>query len=179
MRYSLICAPLTAAVIAGLSFAGNRIATADAADGAIILTIAGKITKTNRGGFDPKRDAFLKYHDVKFSRAMSFDRAGLLKLPQTVVKAATGFYPDLSSYQGPRLAAVLKLVGAENYTSVKFLALDGYAVELSREEIVGKDWIIALTRDGKGLALGGLGPLLILHTPKASDGRVVKAEEEK
>jgi hypothetical protein len=38
----------------------------EAPAGAVILTAAGNITKTNRGPYDEKRDTLFKYHEVTF-----------------------------------------------------------------------------------------------------------------
>ena len=56
---------------------------------------------------------------------------------------------------------VLAAAGAEG-EKVTVRAMDGYAVEVPLEEMVGKGAVVALERDGKALGIGGFGPTQIV-----------------
>ena len=81
---------------------------------------------------------------------------GLIHLPLADAIAVT--------FTGPLLAEILKLAGAVP-KGIRLMALDGYAVELDAEALAGRTWILALTADGRPLALGGLGPAWLMHAP--------------
>ena len=50
-----------------------------AAAGPVVLTVTGKIGKTNRPAFDESQDQFFKYHERTFPGAFEFDLAMLLE----------------------------------------------------------------------------------------------------
>jgi hypothetical protein len=141
--------------------------------GAVILTISGAIEKSNRGTMRGKRDGFLNFHEVKFDKAFAFDRAMLAGLKQGSVTAQPPQFSAPAVFSGPYLSDVLAMVGAASGASIEAKALDGYVSELSAEDIAARDWILALSHDGKPFALGGLGPIWMMHKPSA-----VKVPEE-
>lgn len=140
-----------------------------------VLTIAGKVGVTNRGPFDPFRDAFLKYRDKKFDKAFAFTREALAKLPQHSVTARVEGWPAAVKATGPRLAEVLKAAGVGPDAKVRFTAFDGYNIELDAAERTAKDWILAIDIDGKPLSLGGRGPVWLIHD---TGGATVKPDAE-
>ncbi len=140
--------------------------------GAVILTFAGDISRTNRGASDPKRDGFMAFHEIEFKRAFSFDITMLEDFPITEIKCQPPQYSTPVTLQGPLLRDVLKALGAEG-ASIQTRALDGFPVDLTAEQIAAKDWILATRVDGKPFGIGDKGPVWMIHTPSA-----VKVPEE-
>ena len=126
--------------------------------GSAIFTAAGEIGNWNRGAFDDTRDSFYKHHDISFDKAMQFNRAMLSGLEQANVKAKPQL-ETLGEFRGPRLNAVLKALGARDVSKIRFLALDGFAVEIDAASLASKEWILALSLNGKPLAIGDQGPI--------------------
>ena len=142
-----------------------------------MLTVSGVIANWNRGAFDEARDGFFKYHDIKFDKAMQFDRSMLANLAQGKVAVKPPQLRKSGVFDGPTLAALLKAVGAAKTAKVRVLALDGFAVEIDAASIEAKDWILATSVDGKPLSIGDQGPIWLLHTPGAAKGDVEKEEQ--
>ena len=122
-----------ALTLLALAFLGPAAAPAFAGElaqpsGPVVLTIAGKIGKTNRPAFDAFEET-IAYKD----------------------------WPKPFRFQGPRLKDLLAAVGATGST-ISLLALDGYAVDVEVSELDRDDWILAIARDGAPLALGQRGP---------------------
>lgn len=143
--------------------------------GAVILTIAGDIIHTNRDAFDSKRDGFMKHHEIEFKRAFAFDIAMLEDYPMTQIKCQPPQYSSSVTFQGPLLRDVMKSLGAEG-AAIQTRALDGFAVDLTPEQIAAKDWVLATRADGKPFGVGDKGPVWLIHTPSAVK---VSEEEEK
>jgi len=139
----------------------------------VILTIAGGIGASNRGALDPISDGILNYLNVAFSTAYEIERNALLALPQKEVRAQIPKTDKPSIFRGPRFMDVLELAKARN-RPLKVMALDGFTVEFSLKTLSQFDWILAHERDGRALAIGGRGPLWLLHTPAGG----VKASED-
>lgn len=166
---SLVVALFTLAVATGSDSVGEQ----SGSKGAVVLTVAGNIAKSNRGPTRGKRDGFLKYQDISFEKAFTFDRAMLDALKQGTVNAQPPQYSAPAVFTGPFLSEVLARVGAEKDASIEARALDGYVSELSAENIASRDWILATRYDGEPFALGGLGPIWLMHKPSA-----IKVPEE-
>lgn len=148
--------------------------TRSSPQGPVVLTIAGDITHTNRDASDAKRDGFFAYHEIEFKSAFVLDRATLQKLPQKEIICEPPQYDRNVTFSGPSLRDVLDLAGAEK-VSLKTRALDGFAVELTAEQVASKDWILATHADGKPFGIGDKGPIWLMHTPSA---KKVPEEEE-
>ena len=128
----------------------------------VVFTVAGKITKFNRGPTDGFADAFFAYHDIAFARAFAFTRRELEALGNHKLVAR---YPgrDLSiTVEGPRLVDVLDAVGALG-KSVSIMAFDGYAAEIPIAELRKYPVVLALKRDGRYLDIGGRGPAWVVY----------------
>lgn len=136
-----------------------------AADGPVLVTVTGAVANANRGPSDPDYDKLFAFNDVAFERAMAFDADALAALPQMVI--ATDFPKDGPSvtFAGPALAAVLAAAGADGDT-VTIRAMDGYAVEVPLEDMLGSGAVLALTRDGRPLGIGDFGPTQVVF-PRA------------
>ena len=93
---------------------------------------------------------------------MEFDLSMLEALGRHEIELSYEGWPATTRFAGPRLADLLRLVGAHGET-VTVTALDGFAVDISAEELAARDWIIALEQDGRPLGIGGRGPLWIVY----------------
>lgn len=133
-----------------------------APDGPVVLTLAGQIGQANRGPIDPERDLFLAYHEIDFEAAAAFDRAMLEGLGRHEIVLSYDAWAEDYRVAGPRLADLLAAVGAAG-RPITATALDGFAVEISAEDLAARDWIVVLERNGRPLSIGGLGPLWIVY----------------
>ncbi len=133
--------------------------------GMVILTIAGDISQTNRGPMNDKRDAYFKYHDIKFDRAYQFDQTMLDQLKQGSVKVNPPQTDGPVVLKGALLSEVFKLVGVPEGASIRTVALDGFSTEIRPGQIKAHDWVLASTEDGKPLVIGAQGPLWMVYTP--------------
>lgn len=149
--------------------------TKPAPEGPVGLTIAGDIIHTNRPASDNKRDGFLAYHEIEFKKAFALDLATLEDFPLYEITCQPPQYSRSVTFRGPRLGDVLKALGAQN-VSIKTRALDGFAVDLTSQEIAAKDWILATRAVGKPFGIGDKGPVWLMHTPSAEV--VPEAEEQ-
>lgn len=165
------------AVIALLGFAMSapRAAQLATPQDAVVVTVAGAIENTNRGPFDPATDFFLKYHEVNFDKAAAFDRAMLQQLGMHEVELALDDWPAPVRLEGPRLKDLVAAVGGSGKT-ISLMALDGYASEISWEDLETLDWIVGVRQDGKELGLGQRGPLWVVYTHP--DGRKLTTDDE-
>lgn len=132
----------------------------------VVLTVTGNVANPNRGPVDAFDDPVFAHLDVKFDKGRTFTLTELKALPQRTVKAKYKDYPREVEATGPGIADVLKSAGAEG-KKVLVQAVDGYAPEFTGEDIAKDKMILALSADGKPLALGGRGPLW-LFGPKDS-----------
>jgi hypothetical protein len=135
------------------------------ADGPILLTVSGEVVNTNRGPSNPDTDKLFAFNDVTFDRAMVFDADALAALPQ--IEIATDFPKGgpTVTFTGPTLADVLAAAGADG-DKVTIRAMDGYAVEVPTEDMLGSGAVLALARDGKAFGIGDFGPTQVVF-PRA------------
>jgi hypothetical protein len=133
-----------------LAFAGASAAgTLPAPTGKPILTISGAISNTNNG-----KDAV-------------FDKAMLEGLGQEKIKTTTPWYEGPVEFEGVRLDALMKLVGAEG-TTVTAVALNDYVTTIPLEDFSKYRVLLALKRDGNYMSVRDKGPLFIVY-PYDSD----------
>lgn len=144
-------------------FAPARAKAADLVQplGPVVLTVHGKIAKTNRGPLNDFDDAFFKFGNVSFDKAASFDLAMLQKLGMKTLKVKYDTWPKAYRFEGPHLRDVLKAVGATGKT-IKVYAIDGYGAEIAVADIERYGVMLALKADGKFLGLGGRGPTWVV-----------------
>ena len=145
------------------------------ATGPVILTVSGNIEQTNRPPFDEFEDAFLNFHEKSFDSVAEFDLAMLETLGMHQYEVNYEEWPETILFEGPRLSDLLELVGADP-TKVTVVALDGFASELSKEDLVSHDWIAAIKRDGEYLNLGQRGPVWVVYDP--GPDKEITSEEE-
>lgn len=141
-----------------------------AEDGAVVVTVTGKLGKTNRGGSDAFRDAFFAFHEISFDKAYAFDRAALAALGMQELTLRYPSWPETPiTLRGPLLGAVLDKVEAQG-RSLRVQALDGYAVELDIETLRQGRFILAIEADGRPLSIGGRGPAWLAFPPGGYPG---------
>ncbi|MEM9440669.1 MAG: hypothetical protein AAGA73_09515 [Pseudomonadota bacterium] len=145
------------------------------ASGPVILTVTGKIEHTNRPAFNAFDDAFTNFHERQFQNAAEFDVAMLEGLGMREVEVNYEPWPRPVRLAGPLLADVLDLVGATP-SSLTVLALDGFAVELSPEDLANEAWIVAIKQDGELMNIGQRGPVWVVFDP--GEDKTIVAEEE-
>lgn len=131
--------------------------------GGAVVTIIGDIDNANRGALDPFMDVFLKFNDRSFDKAFAMSKEALDELPQTSVRSNAEGWPMVVEASGPRVQDILAAAGIEEGKRVSFVALDGYSVSLSLEEISSQNWILATSANGKDLDIGGRGPTWLLY----------------
>jgi hypothetical protein len=143
--------------------------------GQVVLTVAGAVGVTNRGPYDDFEDAFFKYHERKFDKAVTFDLAMLEELGMHAVTVTYSEWPRSFRFEGPWLRDLLAAAGASG-RDISLLALDGFATEINAADLAAYDWIVALKRDGRYLDIGQRGPLWIVYA--RHDGKAITAEDE-
>ena len=168
----LVVAVLLAVMAAAIGARAEDLATPT---GSVVLTVAGKVSLTNRGKFDAFDDAFLNFHERQFEAAAAFDYAMLEGLGLNQVMLQAPGWPRPQVFEGPWLRDVLAAAGARG-ARVTALALDGFAVELSAEDLAAQDWLVAIKRDGVYLGIGERGPAWIVYAPE--NGRAPTADDE-
>ena len=161
------------ALLAALWLALGQGPLAAAERGPDMVTVTGAVSKTNRPAFSKFADRFFAHHEIAFEKAFAFDRASLAALPQLSIVANAEGWPAPVAASGPRLADVLAAAGVAPTAAVKLFALDGYAVELSAEDLKAQDWVLAISADGGALGIGDRGPAWLLF----DTGGVAVAED--
>jgi hypothetical protein len=160
ITFACACALLVATAVSG---AANE---KPAAQGGVVLTVAGKVENWNRGPMTAARDSLFNQHKVTFEKAMAFDADMLAKLPKQELTLTTP--AGNGTFSGPALTDVLSAAGAKE-AGIRLLALDGTTVNLTTEQIKSRDWILVLSVDGKPVGIGDFGPLLLLNKPASGD----------
>lgn len=165
MRASLRIAAVAATIVLALGAAFDT--PAGAADlppptGPVLVTVAGAVENANRGPVDSFTDGFFAYHEIIFERAAEFDLAALEALGMHETRAHYPNWPGESTFEGPLLADVLAAAGAAGST-LRAVALDGYASDIPLADLETYPVLLALKRDGKYLGLGGRGPAWIVY----------------
>ena len=142
---------LSLCLLAGLAaFVGNAKAGPLARpEGKTILTVSGKIENGNA------------------KDGAQFDRAMLEALGMETIKTSTPWYDGVVTFEGVRLDALMKLVGAKG-TTVRAIALNDYATTIPIEDFGRFGVLLALKRDGTYMTVRDKGPLFIVY-PYDSD----------
>lgn len=151
------------AALAGLLAASSPLLAEDKARGPDIVTVIGKITNANRGAFDPFLDSLFKFHEKEFKTAFGLSYSDLAALPQVEISVQAEGWPSTVTASGPKLTDILKAAGVAPDATLAFLSLDGYALEFEPKKIKSKEWILAITANGRPLGIGGRGPTWLLY----------------
>jgi hypothetical protein len=112
--------------------------------GKVVLTLTGKVSKTNNGAH------------------AEFDMAMLEALPQHSFSTNTPWYKEPRKFTGPLLRDVLAAAGA-NGKALKAVALNDYKVDLPAEDASRFDVIVARLLDDKPMPVREKGPLFIIY----------------
>jgi hypothetical protein len=112
--------------------------------GKVVLTLSGKVGKTNRAG------------------KAEFDMAMLEALPQHSFSTRTPWYKESRKFTGPLLRDVLAAAAANGRT-LKAIALNDYKVELPLEDATRYGVVLARLMDGAPMAVRDKGPLFIIY----------------
>lgn len=153
---------LPAALVSGLLLAAGFAATPALAQAPVLVTVTGAIENTNRAAMDPDWDKLFLFNNAEFDAAHALTHDDLRALPQTTVRTDFPKGGEQMEFTGPSFEALFEAVGATGETAV-VTALDGYAVELARGELVEKGAILAIERNGEPLDLGGIGPAMVAY----------------
>jgi hypothetical protein len=114
------------------------------APGAPILVISGKIQNSNDG------------------KQAVFDRQLLEGVGMETMVTQTPWYKEPQSFEGVRLARLMKFVGAYG-TLVEASALNDYSCELPISDFEQYNTILALKRNGVYMPVSDKGPLFIVY----------------
>ena len=132
----------TVALVAAAALPAPSFAQSDAK----ILTISGKITKTNAP-------------DGKYV----FSFADLQKLGDTKIKSTTR-YTEVGEFAGPKIRDILKAVGVKpDASAVSVVAIDGYQQTIPLQDFDKWEVITAHSLNGKRLPIENKGPLWIMY----------------
>jgi len=112
--------------------------------GPVILTVEGKIARTNAG------------------KEARFDRKMLEALGMHTLKTSNPFDTGIHTYEGIRISDLLKKVGADGDTLVAY-ALDGYAVEIPVADTVKYPAMLAMVSNGKVMTVRNKGPIWVVY----------------
>lgn len=113
-------------------------------DGAPMLVITGKITKTNVGG------------------EAQLDRKSLQAIGMKKLTTSNQFEPGVHTYEGVLLEDLLTFLGATG-TKLIATALDGYSVEIPMYDAEHFPIILAMIRNGQPMTVRDRGPLWIIY----------------
>lgn len=127
-------------LVPGMSFA-DGIAVPG---GDVILTVSGKVAKTNSGD---KAD---------------IDRAMLEALPQQTITTNTPWHEGEVTFEGPFMTDVMTLVGGEGEMAT-VLALDDYTSDVPVSSFAEDRPILAMKRNGEWMPDDDQGPLFIIY----------------
>ncbi len=130
--------------------------------GQVVLTIGGNVANANMSAPDEFGASFLKSFEYDYTRAAAFDIAMLEALGTVKITIRAEPWPRAVAFEGPRLRDVLDAAGwtGEKITTV---GLDGFTVEITKEDIAARDWIVAVKGDGRYLNIGGRGPAWLVY----------------
>ncbi|MFM2065909.1 MAG: hypothetical protein RLZZ584_818 [Pseudomonadota bacterium] len=112
--------------------------------GKVVLTLSGKIGKTNAPG------------------KAEFDMAMLEALPQHSFTTRTPWYKEARKFTGPLLRDVLAAAGAQGRV-LKAMALNDYKVELPQEDTLAYGVVLARLMDDAPMPVRDKGPLFIVY----------------
>ena len=156
---------IAGAAVASLSRSARAAAPPRPAPGPGLLTIAGAISRSNRGPLDPALDQLMVKHNTRFDKAWVFDAAMLAALPAVAIEPTLEYDSKPHKLSGPLLGSVVAAAGvaANAPLMLTLRALDGYAVGVSLADAQRYRMIVATTLDGAPLSIGGLGPLWAVY----------------
>lgn len=116
----------------------------DRPEGAIVLTISGRVRETNHDG------------------TAAFDLGMLERLPQTSFTTHTPWFNQARKFSGPLLRDVIAAAGAEGQR-LRAVAINDYHVDIPAEDIRRFDVVLAILLDDRPMPVRDKGPLFIIY----------------
>ena len=113
-------------------------------EGRVILTISGRIDRTNGKG------------------VAEFDRAMLEAMPFTTVETMTPWTDAVARFEGPLARDLMKRVDARG-SRVLATAINDYAVDIPMEDFDRYPVILAMKKNGEVLHTRSKGPLWVIY----------------
>lgn len=132
------------AALAGFCGVGSQAAELNAPATKPILTVSGRITRTNIG-----------------DQAL-FDMPMLEALGEASIRTATPWFTGPVTFTGVLMTTLMECVGA-NGTTLVVSALNDYVSELPLTDFATYQPILALRRDGNYMPVRDKGPLFIIY----------------
>ena len=119
----------------------------EAPDGAVVLTLSGRVRQPNRGS------------------VAVFDMAMLGRLPQTSFVTRTPWYAQARKFTGPLLRDVLAAAGSPGGPGgqLRAVALNDYRVDIPADDAQRYDLLLARLLDDKPMPVRDKGPLFIIY----------------
>jgi hypothetical protein len=112
--------------------------------GKVILTLGGKIARTNVAG------------------TAQFDRDMLIAVGLTRLSTSNQFETGVQDYEGVLLKDLLAYVGATG-TRLLAAALDGYTIEIPVEDTEKYPVLLAMNLNGKAMTVRNKGPIWVIY----------------
>jgi len=155
-------ATLAGLALTAMLWAGTINADLAKPQGQVVLTIGGAVSESNLDASEFFAASFLKSLEYGYDKAAGFDIAmlealGMVKKP---IKAEP--WPAPVTFEGPKLSDVLAAAGWTG-TKLTAVAMDGFAVEITAEDLAKHEWILTLKGNGDYLRIGGRGPSWIVY----------------
>ncbi|WP_395699283.1 hypothetical protein [Aquabacterium sp.] len=120
----------------------------DAPEGAVVLTLTGRIRSPN--------------HQAQGEPQALFDMGMLERLPQQSFTTRTPWYSQPRKFTGPLLRDVLSAAMAQGQ-SLKATALNDYRVDIPFDDVQRYDVLLARLLDDKPMSVRDKGPLFIIY----------------
>lgn len=138
----------------------------EAGDGPVLVTVF-----SPGGEASPPREGLFASYGIGIGqRAHFLDADALAGLAHHDIRADFPVGTTPRVFSGPRLSDLMSAIGAGD-AGARLTAFDGYQVEVTTEMIARHQPIIATHVDGEALAVGGLGPVILVW-PRQSDDRL-------
>ena len=87
----------------------------------------------------------------------------LLALPQTTVVTTNDYVDTATTFQGPRLRAVLEPLNVGPDATLKMVALNDFSSNVPAVDAFEYDVILAVLRDGEPMSVRDKGPIWVIY----------------
>lgn len=160
---------LSACALAACGVADGREPGAPAVSryGPAVVTVFGDVGLANRGPLDPDTDPLFDRYGLGLASAAAIGWDQLAALDQHSIGADFPAGSAVHEFSGPLLRDVLGLTDPGRGDLV-FTAIDGYQLALPQMVFDVHDVLLAIRVDGEPMALGGLGPAMLVW-PRIDD----------
>ena len=93
---------------------------------------------------------------------VQFDLAKIESLSLNSITTPVPWSDKVSTYEGVYLDDILASVGVTDFDSLDLIALNGYAINISKKDSKKKKYILAIKMDGKSIPVRKKGPITLL-----------------